>query len=70
MAVASDRELFGDDWRIYEYVTRHFIATVSPNCKYVKTNARFDILGETFKCSGAQFSNRFEFCDVTLQFIF
>lgn len=54
MAVATEREIGGgDDWRIYEYVTRHFLATVSPNCKYVKTSARFDIGGETFKCSGA-----------------
>lgn len=52
MQVATDRQLSGDDWRIYDYVTRHFIATVSPNCKYVKTNARFEIGGETFKCSG------------------
>ena len=37
MAAASQRELYGDEWRVYEYITRHFLATVSSNCKYVKT---------------------------------
>ena len=28
MRVASEAELGGDTWRIYSYITRHFIATV------------------------------------------
>jgi hypothetical protein len=34
MRPASRDELEGDSWRIYDYVVRHFLATVAPNCKY------------------------------------
>jgi len=44
--------LNGDDWRIYEYIARHFIATVSPDCKFLKKKVTFDIEGEIFHCSG------------------
>ena len=29
MKSASESELSGDSWRLYDYITRHFIATVS-----------------------------------------
>ena len=32
MKSASESELSGDSWRIYDYIVRHFIATVSKIC--------------------------------------
>ena len=52
MRVAQESELDGNNWRLYEYITRHFLGTVSGNCKYKKTKLTFDIAGETFTCSG------------------
>lgn len=41
-----------DGWRLYDYITRHFIATVSPDCKYLQTTISFSIATETFTCTG------------------
>lgn len=49
---ATPGELHGDSWKIYEYITRHFIATVSPDCKYARTKIVIDIDGEKFAVSG------------------
>lgn len=37
---------------MYEYITRHFIATVSQDCKYLQTTIAFSIGSEGFSCSG------------------
>jgi DNA topoisomerase III len=50
--LATPAELGGDSWRLYEYITRHFIATLSPDCVYEKTKACFQIGAETFMCGG------------------
>ena len=42
----------GDSWRIYDYVVRHFIGTVSYNCKYQSTTVNFSIGDEKFSFSG------------------
>ena len=49
---ANAGELHGDAWRIYEYVCRHFIASVSPDCKFTKTKITIDMNGEVFTASG------------------
>ncbi|XP_062517426.1 DNA topoisomerase 3-beta-1-like [Corticium candelabrum] len=50
---ATESEIGGGDaWRLYQYITQHFIATVSPDCSYIQTTAQFDINGEQFSCSG------------------
>lgn len=41
-----------DGWRLYEYITRHFIATVSQDCRYLQTTIDFLISTEAFSCSG------------------
>ncbi|CAG8832692.1 33230_t:CDS:2, partial [Racocetra persica] len=51
MRVANEGDLSGDSWRIYNYVTRHFLGSISPNLKYQKTNAIIKIGDETFECS-------------------
>ena len=45
MRKAEQGELSGDDWRLYDYVTRHFIATLSPNCKYSKLKVIINFYG-------------------------
>ncbi|KAJ8263716.1 hypothetical protein COCON_G00161730 [Conger conger] len=52
MRAASESELGTDGWRLYEYITRHFIATVSQDCKYLQTIIAFSIGTEAFSCSG------------------
>lgn len=39
-------------WRIYDYVTRHFIATLSSDCKYLCTTVTFQVGTETFHYTG------------------
>lgn len=41
-------------WRVYDYITRHFIASLSPPCKFVTTKARFTVGGEDFSYSGTR----------------
>ncbi|XP_063384723.1 DNA topoisomerase 3-beta-1 [Cydia fagiglandana] len=52
MRPASESELEGDMWRIYDYITRHFIATLSRDCKYLSTTITFKIGTETFSYTG------------------
>ncbi|ELW72593.1 DNA topoisomerase 3-beta-1 [Tupaia chinensis] len=52
MRSATEAELGGDAWRLYEYITRHFIATVSYDCKYLQSSISFRIGPELFSCSG------------------
>lgn len=52
MKTASRNELDGDSWKIYDYITRHFIATVSRDCKYLSTTATFVISDEVFTSTG------------------
>ena len=52
MRPASKNELEGDSWKIYDYVVRHFIGTVSYNCKYQSNMIKFDIGGEKFSYTG------------------
>lgn len=52
MKTASKNELDGDAWKLYDYITRHFIATIAKDCKYISTTATFIINGETFSTTG------------------
>ncbi|XP_059150612.1 DNA topoisomerase 3-beta-1-like isoform X1 [Physella acuta] len=52
MKSATESELDSDSWRLYDYITRHFIATISPNCTYLQTTIYFEIGSEKFSCSG------------------
>ncbi|PRD23311.1 UNVERIFIED_CONTAM: Top3b [Trichonephila clavipes] len=52
MKLASRNELDNDAWKVYDYISRHFIATVSPDMKYVQTVIAFRIGEETFTCTG------------------
>ncbi|KAI8513789.1 DNA topoisomerase 3-beta-1, partial [Branchiostoma belcheri] len=52
MKSATESELGGEGWRLYEYITSHFIATLSKDCKYLQTTVRFDAAGESFSVTG------------------
>lgn len=52
MRSASRSELDGDAWKLYDYITRHFIGTLSKDCKYLSTKATFIINEEVFTTSG------------------
>ncbi|KAI4569052.1 hypothetical protein MJG53_014670 [Ovis ammon polii x Ovis aries] len=52
MKSATEAELGGEAWRLYEYITRHFIATVSHDCKYLQSSVSFRIGPERFTCTG------------------
>ncbi|XP_069476082.1 DNA topoisomerase 3-beta-1 isoform X2 [Ambystoma mexicanum] len=52
MRSATEPELGGDAWRLYEYIARHFIATISYDCKYLQTTISFSVGPERFTCTG------------------
>nr|XP_039318295.1 DNA topoisomerase 3-beta-1 isoform X3 [Saimiri boliviensis boliviensis] len=52
MRSATEAELGGDAWWLCEYITRHFVATVSHDCKYLQSTISFRIGPELFTCSG------------------
>lgn len=41
-----------DGWQLYGYITQHFIATVSQDCKYLQTTIDFTVGNEAFSCTG------------------
>jgi len=51
---ATEGELGGDGWRLFEMCTRHFLASVSPDAKFMRKNITFSINEETFRVSGRQ----------------
>ncbi|XP_034190961.2 DNA topoisomerase 3-beta isoform X1 [Osmia lignaria lignaria] len=52
MKHATRSELDGDSWRLYDYITRHFIATLAPDCRYLSTTVKFEIGMEIFTANG------------------
>lgn len=53
MKVAHENiELSGDSWKVYNYITRHFLGSISPNQKYLKTAVVIRIGEENFEISG------------------
>lgn len=52
MKSASRNELDGDSWRVYDYITRHFIATLAKDCKYLSTTIKFEVGMEIFTLTG------------------
>ena len=51
---ASETEVGGGDaWRLYDYVARHFLGSISPDATFRRTSAKFSCAGEHFSASGA-----------------
>lgn len=51
-AFATPQELSGDNWRLYEFITKYFIATLSPDCKYEELTVTLKIKDEEFTTTG------------------
>ncbi|KAH6923707.1 hypothetical protein HPB50_005177 [Hyalomma asiaticum] len=54
---ASRSELDGDAWKLYDYIARHFVATVSEDMKYLQTTASFTVGEERFSLTGKSVIN-------------
>ncbi|KAL8120955.1 hypothetical protein AgCh_017940 [Apium graveolens] len=52
MRSASEDMLGYDAWRVYQYVCQHFLGTLSPDCKFIRTKIDFSVGGEFFYCTG------------------
>ncbi|KAH9649476.1 DNA topoisomerase [Citrus sinensis] len=52
MRSATEDMLGKDAWRLYSYVCQHFLGTVSPDCKYIRTKVKFSMGAEFFHCVG------------------
>lgn len=50
---ASRDMLHGDEWRVYEYVARHFMATISPDAKITKRAVTFQTGPYEFTLNGS-----------------
>lgn len=52
MKLATRNELDGDAWKIYDYITRHFIGSLARDCRYLSTTATLEIGSEIFTSTG------------------
>lgn len=52
MKLATRNELDGDSWKLYDYITRHFIGSLAKDCKYLSTTATLEVASETFTSTG------------------
>jgi DNA topoisomerase-1 len=50
----SKVDLASDEWKVYELVSRRFMATLAPDAKLLNLKAIFDIQGEDFQTTGMQ----------------
>ncbi|XP_019849486.1 PREDICTED: DNA topoisomerase 3-beta-1-like isoform X2 [Amphimedon queenslandica] len=49
----APREAVSDtQWKVYEMITCHFLATLFPDCKYKQTDVVFSLGGESFSWAG------------------
>ena len=58
MRAASELDLGGDEWRLFDYVTRHFIGTLSGDLKYLQTTTQWAIGDERFSSTGKEVTER------------
>ncbi|XP_064471514.1 DNA topoisomerase 3-beta-1-like [Ornithodoros turicata] len=49
---ASRSDMDADSWKVYDYIARHFVATVSEDLKYMQTTAQFQVGDEGFTLTG------------------
>ncbi|KAI9314572.1 DNA topoisomerase [Dichotomocladium elegans] len=54
MRVAEEGDLFGDMWRVYDFIARTFIGSISANMQYTSTSAIIKIGTEKFECKGSR----------------
>ena len=49
---ANQAELTADEWKIYDLLTRHFLATISKDAVGSETTIKAEMGGEVFSCYG------------------
>ncbi|KAL5466676.1 hypothetical protein EMCRGX_G030820 [Ephydatia muelleri] len=52
MKNASRDQLSDTEWRVYEFIARHFLATLYPDCKYKVVEVQLSLGSESFQWSG------------------
>lgn len=52
--LALEGDFHGDTWRLYDFVVRNFIGSVSAGLKYTTTTVSFTIGQEEFSCKGSR----------------
>ncbi|XP_066150549.1 DNA topoisomerase 3-beta-1 isoform X1 [Euwallacea fornicatus] len=52
MKTATRNELDGDAWKLYDYITRHFIGTLAKDCRFLSTVIKIIINREVFYITG------------------
>lgn len=52
MKLVSMGDLDRESWRVYDYISRHFISTVAKDCKYLLNVIKFMIGSESFTLTG------------------
>lgn len=58
MRTATEAELGGgDSWRLYDFVARHFLGSISPDSIFRRIDVTATCGGESFKASGATMVN-------------
>jgi DNA topoisomerase-1 len=57
-APATEKQLKGDSWKVYEMVVRRFMATVAWHAHIETRKAELDIGGEPFRAEGAHYLDR------------
>ncbi|OQV16355.1 DNA topoisomerase 3-beta-1 [Hypsibius exemplaris] len=51
---AATEAVLGESWRLYDYVCRHFLATIMNDCKYMETTAAISLGKEEFKITATK----------------
>lgn len=52
MKSATRNELDAEAWKLYDYITRHFIGTLAKDCRYLSTVIKIVINNEVFYITG------------------
>lgn len=50
LCVLDRGDVDNDTWRVYDYICRHFLATVSHDLRYRQTTSKFNVGAEKFAC--------------------
>lgn len=54
----SRSQLGNDEWRLYDFISRHFMATISTDAKYIKRHVRFSAGKHEFQLEGVKVTSK------------
>ncbi|UYV70828.1 TOP3B [Cordylochernes scorpioides] len=58
LKAAQRDDLDGNAWKIYDYISRHFIATLCEDMVFLQTTVQLEVGEEKFSCQGMQLLER------------